>query len=221
MNEIRVFSNTEFGELRVLTINGKDYFPATACARMLGYENPRDAIFRHCKPEGVVKRDAWVQTGEKADGSPAMRETTVNYITEGNLYRLITHSKLPAAEKFERWVFDEVLPSIRRQGGYGDVAAIVTQAVQAAVGEMVKQLIPLLQPREPEGPSRRVRRRHAFTDVLDAEIRQEIEDMILSKRYTYLEIAAYLREQYGISVSKSSIGRYAQRLYDQIDGIVL
>jgi prophage antirepressor-like protein len=209
VNEIRVFSNTEFGELRVLTINGKDYFPASACAKMLGYENPRKAVIDHCK--GVTKRDTPTEGGVQS----------INYIPEGDLYRLIVSSRLPAAEKFERWVFDEVLPSIRRQGGYGDVAAIVTQAVQAAVGEMVKQLIPLLQPREPEGPSRRVRRRHAFTDVLDAEIRQEIEDMILSKRYTYLEIAAYLREQYGISVSKSSIGRYAQRLYDQIDGIVL
>lgn len=209
MNEIRVFSNTEFGELRVLTINGKDYFPASACAKMLGYENPRKAVIDHCK--GVTKRDTPTEGGVQS----------INYIPEGDLYRLIVSSRLPAAEKFERWVFDEVLPAIRRQGEYGDVAAIVTQAVQAAVGEMIKQLLPLLQPLEPEGPSRRVRRRHAFTDVLDAEIRQEIEDMILSKRYTYLEIAARLRARYGISVSKSSIGRYAQRLYDQIDGIAL
>ena len=57
MNNLQVFKNTEFGELKVLVIDGKEYFPAPYCARMLVYRNPRDAIQRHCKPEGVVKHD--------------------------------------------------------------------------------------------------------------------------------------------------------------------
>ncbi|MGN0667318.1 MAG: Bro-N domain-containing protein [Huintestinicola sp.] len=100
MYDLKVFKNTEFGELGVMLIEGKEYFPAIQCAAALGYKNPKDAIIRHCK--GVVKHDLPTNGGSQ----------TVNYIPEGDLYRLIVSSKLPAAEKFERWVFDEVLPSI-------------------------------------------------------------------------------------------------------------
>jgi len=116
MNELQVFQHTDFGELGILYLDGKPLFPATECAKILSYSNPRDAILRHCR--GVVKHDAWVQTGVKADGAPAMRNSETNFIPEGDLYRLITHSKLPAAERFESWVFDEVLPAIRRTGQY-------------------------------------------------------------------------------------------------------
>jgi len=116
-NNLQVFKNTEFGELGVLVIDGKEYFPASECARILGYSNPRDAILRHCKPEGVVKHDGVsLTTNQYGISTEQMVEKT--YITEGNLYRLIIRSKLPAAERFERWVFDEVLPTIRKHGLY-------------------------------------------------------------------------------------------------------
>lgn len=103
MNDLKVFSNTEFGELGVMIIDGKEYFPATQCAKLLGYANAKDAVIRHCK--GVVKHDLPTNGGKQE----------VNYIPEGDLYRLIVSSKLPSAEKFERWVFDEVLPSMQSQ----------------------------------------------------------------------------------------------------------
>jgi prophage antirepressor-like protein len=105
-NKLQVFSNTEFGEIGVIEIGNKPYFPATRCAEILGYTNPRKAILDHCK--GVTKRDSLSMGGAQ--------ET--NYIPEGDLYRLIIRSRLPAAERFERWVFDEVLPSIRKHGLY-------------------------------------------------------------------------------------------------------
>lgn len=108
MNDLRIFSNTEFGELGIMLIDGNEYFPAHQCAKILGYSNPRDAVKRHCKSEGVVKCDTPTASGNQ----------NVNYINEGNLYRLIVSSKLPAAEKFEHWVFDEVLPTIRKTGSY-------------------------------------------------------------------------------------------------------
>ena len=110
MNELQIFQNREFGELWILERDGKPYFPATTCAKILGYANAKDAIIRHCK--GVVKHDLPTAGGIQ----------TVNLIPEGDLYRLITHSRLPAAERFETWVFDEVLPTIRRTGGYGESA---------------------------------------------------------------------------------------------------
>lgn len=115
-NQMQVFNNPEFGEVRTVEENGAVLFCATDVAKALGYSNPRDAISRHCR--GVVKRDAWVQTGEKADGTPAARSTEMSFITEGDIYRLAARSKLPGAEKFESWIFDEVLPSIRKTGGY-------------------------------------------------------------------------------------------------------
>jgi prophage antirepressor-like protein len=108
-NKLQVFQNEEFGELEILTIDDKPYFPATECAKVLGYANTKDAIIRHCR--WVVKHDLPHPQNPK-------KTIAVNFIPEGDLYRLIIRSKLPAAEKFERWVFDEVLPSIRKRGGY-------------------------------------------------------------------------------------------------------
>lgn len=116
MNEIQIFNNPEFGEIRMLTENDKTLFCAGDVAKSLGYSNPRKAIADHCPC--VTKRDVGVQTGIKSDGTPAFQTLSMNFIPEGDVYRLIAHSKLPAAVKFEKWVFDEVLPTIRQTGGY-------------------------------------------------------------------------------------------------------
>lgn len=122
MNQLQIFKNTEFGELKVLVVDGKEYFPATESARILGYTNPQKAIRDHCR--GCTKRSVGVVTGKKSDRSDAIQEVEINFITEGDLYRLIIRSKLPTAQKFERWVFDEVLPSIRKHGVYATDDAI-------------------------------------------------------------------------------------------------
>ena len=106
MNELQIFNNEEFGEIRTAEINGKPYFVASDVATALGYVNPRKAIIDHCK--GVTKRDTPISGGIQE----------LSYINEGDVYRLIIRSKLPAAEKFESWVMEEVLPSIRKNGGY-------------------------------------------------------------------------------------------------------
>lgn len=113
---VNKFTHPEFGQLEVNVIDGKEYFLAVECAKILGYKKPHDAIASHCPHS--VKRGVGVQTGIKADGTPAMQTVEKSFIPEGDLYRLIIRSKLPAAEKFERWVFDEVLPSIRKHGAY-------------------------------------------------------------------------------------------------------
>lgn len=105
MNELKVFDNPEFGEVRTVEINGKPYFVAKDVANALGYSNPRDAISRHCK--GVVKHDSFKEGGQE-----------IALIPEGDIYRLVIKSQLPTAEKFESWIFDEVLPTIRKHGAY-------------------------------------------------------------------------------------------------------
>lgn len=106
MNDLQIFSNPDFGEVRVIEENGNIMFVASDIAKMLGYSRPADAIATHCK--GSVKRRLLTKGG--------IQETKV--IPEGDVYRLIVRSKLPSAEKFETWVFDEVLPAIRRTGTY-------------------------------------------------------------------------------------------------------
>ena len=106
MNELQIFENVEFGKVRTIEIDGKPYFSAVDVAHALGYSNAHDAIGRHCK--GVVKHDTPTNSGIQ----------TINFIPEGDIYRLIVRSQLPSAERFETWVFDEVVPSIRKTGGY-------------------------------------------------------------------------------------------------------
>lgn len=106
MKELQVFKSEDFGNVRTAEENGRILFCGSDVAKALGYALPRKAIIDHCK--GVLKRNTPTNGG--------MQEMA--FIPEGDVYRLITHSKLPAADKFERWVFDEVLPSIRRTGGY-------------------------------------------------------------------------------------------------------
>ena len=116
MNEMTIFENSEFGTVRTVEIDGRTYFVANDVAKALGYKRPNDAITAHCR--GTVKRRIGVQTGIKGDGAPALQEIDMLIIPEGDIYRLVVKSQLPSAEKFERWVFDEVLPSIRKNGGY-------------------------------------------------------------------------------------------------------
>ena len=106
MGELQIFKNDEFGEIRTVELEGKPYFCGKDVAGALGYAIPKDAIAAHCK--GAVKHRTPTNGGIQE----------LLFIPEGDLYRLIVSSKLPTAEKFECWVFDEVLPSIRKHGGY-------------------------------------------------------------------------------------------------------
>ena len=106
-NKIKIFESEEFGRIRTLKEeSGKVVFCGSDIAKALGYRNVSDALVRHCK--GIVKHDTLTNGGVQA----------ISYITEGDVYRLVAHSRLPGAAKFESWIFDEVLPTIRHTGGY-------------------------------------------------------------------------------------------------------
>lgn len=105
-NMVKTFVNEEFGSVRTIEENGKVLFCGSDVAKALGYRRPKDAINAHCK--GAVKRRLLTNGGAQE----------MKMISEGDVYRLISHSRLPSAEKFESWIFDDVLPTIRRTGGY-------------------------------------------------------------------------------------------------------
>ena len=102
---IDMFNNPEFGDLRVVEEDGRTMFCAKDIACALGYSNSRKAVADHCK--GVTKRYP-LQT---AGGTQELA-----FISEPDVLRLIVSSKLPQAQAYERWVFDEVLPAIHRDG---------------------------------------------------------------------------------------------------------
>ena len=108
-NMITVFENEEFGSVRTVIEDGRILFCAKDVAKSLGYVNPRKAILDHCRC--VTKRDV---PHPQSSG----RLLEMSFIPEGDVYRLIVGSKLPAAEKFETWLFDTVVPSIRKYGMY-------------------------------------------------------------------------------------------------------
>ena len=209
MNEMQVFQNSEFGSLGVLEINGKPYFPATACAKILGYAKPHNAIAQHCRYS--------LKQGVPHPQNPG-KNVEMNFISEGDLYRLIVHSKLPAAERFERWVFDEVLPSIRQTGGYGNMAEAlkqVTDTFTAAMSSVLDRLDRLeAQSRETSIEDEPLIRRRPTSVIsrLDVNTRQDVEAMICSGQLTYSEIAKHLADC-GIRISTTSVWRYAQSLH--------
>lgn len=109
MNELQIFNNPEFGEIRTINESGTVLFCGSDVARALGYTNTSKALTDHCKGD-LTKRYPITDTLGRS------QETI--FIPESDLYRLIFRSKLPSAERFTDWVTAEVLPSIRKNGGY-------------------------------------------------------------------------------------------------------
>ena len=108
MSELEIFNNEEFGQVRSVEVEGEPYFVAKDIAIALGYSNPRKAIIDHVEEEdkGVTK----------CDTLGGAQEITI--INESGLYSLILSSKLPSAKEFKRWITSDVLPKIRKTGGY-------------------------------------------------------------------------------------------------------
>ena len=105
--ELSIFSNPEFGSIRVVMQDGEPWFVARDVAKVLGYQNTVDAVNTHCKKVNDFRDSKMLPTA-----------TPMKIIPESDVYRLIMRSNLPTAEKFQTWVCEEVLPSIRKTGGY-------------------------------------------------------------------------------------------------------
>lgn len=114
--DIKVF-NCELGSIRVIVDNGEPFFMASDLCQALEYKNGRDTINRLFE-HSVAKYYAGVETGKKADGTPAIQNKLCTFLTESQMYKLIMRSNAKNAEAFQNWVCNEVLPSIRKQGSY-------------------------------------------------------------------------------------------------------
>lgn len=100
MHTLVITEHPEFGKVRTVEAGGRVWFCARDVASALGYANPKDAVNRHCRPKGVRVHDLLTAGGRQK----------VKFIDEGNLYRLMAGSRLPSAERFESWIFDDLVP---------------------------------------------------------------------------------------------------------------
>lgn len=172
---LQVFTNHEFGTIRTITSSGQILFCGKDVATALGYANTKDALARHCK--GVVNHYPL----ETAGGVQQVR-----FISEGDLYRLIVTSKLPAAQKFETWVFDEVLPTIRRHGIYAIDELL-------ADDEFLERAITTLR-------AERAKRLAAEQALLEAAPKVSYYDIVLAS--PSLITATEIAKDYGLSAKK-------------------
>lgn len=145
MNELKIFSNNDFGEIRTVTIDGEPWFVGKDVAEALGYRDTSDALKKHVDIEDKLTR-RFADSGQNRE---------MHIINESGLYSLILGSKLPTAKKFKRWVTSEVLPSIRKTGSYsvrtygtkqtsaGEVASLlkVLERQQKAQGSTAQDII--------------------------------------------------------------------------------
>lgn len=218
MKEMRVFRNNEFGEIGVLEIDGKEYFPATACAKILGYVKPHNAISQHCRYS--LKR------GVPHPQNPG-KEIEMNFIPEGDLYRLIIGSRLPAAERFERWVFDEVLVEIRKRGTYGqpippamdqlgvivEQLAKVTAALLVLSERFTGSLTPIPEKKAPvnmELYAASVCKIDTFPEEITEQVDSMLTEMVKQQSLNFSMIARFCTMN-GHPISSPSVKRYFDR----------
>lgn len=136
MNELQIFNNEEFGNIRTVTINNEPWFVGKDVAEALGYAKARNAISSHVESDD--KRDAPIQ----GDLGGKQKMTIIN---ESGLYALIFGSKLESAKRFKHWVTSEVLPTLRKTGSYEMPKKKQSNERLASVNNAVKILTPMLQ----------------------------------------------------------------------------
>lgn len=154
MNELQIFENSEFGSVRTVDVDGKNYFVANDVAKALGYVETAKAVRTHCK--GVSEMDIPSNGGIQK----------MKIIPEGDIYRLVIKSQLPTAEKFERWVFDEVLPSIRKHGMYAEDELLENPDLLISVAQKLKE--ERERNKAPKAENERMKPKEIFADAVSA-----------------------------------------------------
>ena len=182
MNELQIFNNEEFGSVRTITKDGKTYFVGNDVAKALGYSETAKAIRTHCK--GVSEMDIPTNGGIQ----------TMKMITEGDIYRLVIKSQLPQAEKFESWVFDNVLPSIRKNGGYIANQEQLTPEQIVANALIVAHNIILQKERQIEEMKPKAEFFDAVADSKTAISMNEVAKVLNIKGYGRNNLFEFLRE---------------------------
>lgn len=214
MNELQIFQNEEFGSIRTIERNGQIWFCGKDVALALGYTDTKKALMQHCKKDGVAFYPLIDSLGRKQDAK---------IISEPNLYRLVCNSKLKSAERFEKWVFEEVLPMIRRTGSYNsgtksnnnieETSLIVAEVIKAIVPVITKTIIEAQQ--KPQVVTNNLnitykRKKKPTKRFKVEEFPEEIQRVVirlLQNGATFDSVAEYCCDE-GYEISKMSICRF-------------
>ena len=202
MNELKIFENTAFGKVRVVEQGGEPWFVGNEVARILGYSQAAKAVREHVKDshKGVSEMD-----------TPGGRQKII-IIDEAGLYSLVMRSKLPQAEEFQEWVTAEVLPTIRKTGGYiagsekmsdAELMAKAVLVAQATIKERDARI------KELESDTQRMKPKEIFADAVSASeqtiligdlaklIKQNGHDMGQKRMFEWLRNNGYLIKRQG------------------------
>lgn len=185
MNQLQVFSNERLGKIRTMNIDGQPYFVGKDIAEALGYSNTRDALARHVDNED--KADVVIH-----DGSQRRKVTAIN---ESGMYALIFGSDLEKAKEFKHWVTSEVLPSIRKTGGYN------SQVSEEYKQKRLEAMMMNAKARLMKEQNRRIELMIKNPDFKPSEYGVDVP--VISKVYTATQVG----EMFGVSANK--IGRIA------------
>lgn len=225
MNEVKIFENQEFGRMRTVTIDGEPWFVGKDVAVALGYENASKSIRDHVDKED---KKVGVQNVTPSVTDSLGRIQYPTWINESGVYALIFSSKLPSAKKFKHWVTREVLPAIRKNGGYGkadmDVTEIIMQTATAVCTELIRQLTPILQDLGAAAVQPVVLREAPAIDVYSnarckmenfpAELRQQVDqmfDQMLKQQALNFSMIARYCTMNGYPISSPSVKTYYQK----------
>ena len=210
MNDIQIFQNEEFGQIRTVTIEEDPWFVGKDVASALGYTNPRKAIIDHVDEDdkGVTIRDTLGGT----------QEMTV--INESGLYSLIFGSRLESAKRFKKWVTSEVLPSIRKTGSYSTNSAPLdylqaAKLVASCKPDRLPIVLSLLKsagfvlpdPQHADTSSVVATRGVPFYSRLDVPTDNQITSLMVANRITLCELSRRT------GIPKSSLSNYARGLH--------
>ena len=199
MQQVMLFENKEFGEIRTLIIDGQPYFVGKDVAAALGYERPAKAILDHVDNED--KDEIPIQ-----DSIGRMQNTPI--INESGFYSLVLSSKLETAKRFKRWVTSEVLPSIRQTGNY--ISETNQYSIQDIVKETICQVVPIII-QELEDKAERTKQAEREFEKLEIKVKRKIERLLYSGKHTYSDISKILATD-GIELSPATICFYAESM---------
>ena len=203
MEAMKIFSNPNFGQIRVIVDNDQPYFTANDVCTSLGYTNPRKAVSDHVDTEDVTKRDTLTLGGTQQ----------LTYLNESGVYALVFGSKLEGAKQFKKWVTSEVLPSIRKHGAYATEQTI--ESMLANPENAIKVFTALKEERTKRELAEKV------IEVQETQLKElapkaEYTDKVLQSTETYA--TTRIAQELGMSAVALNKKLHERRIQRKVDG---